>query len=172
MLNKKSLKYLAPFIVFFILVLLWHFAINPFGDDIYFKAYYPFLFNMDSSNFLYYRFTKWSWRLLIEFLLTILCEYPILWIIGDSILITLLAYLTPRLITKNFDEIENKNIYNLLGIILILIFIYSSYAALRSAGFIATSLNYTWPFIMGVLHLYLFKEYFYQKKETKHIKKL
>ena len=171
--NKNLITYI-PIIVFFILLLLGHTTLELFSDDIYFQSYFNSLLNFNSSNFLYFRFTQWSWRVLIEGALTILCTYPILWIIGDSILITLLAYLVPKLTIKNYNELNNndKIKYNIIGILLTIIFIYSNFSAIKSAGFIATTLNYTWPFIFGIINIYLFKEYFYEKKPIKMPKKI
>lgn len=174
MINKKSIITYTPLIVFLIILLIIHSSLNLFSDDLYFQSYYKVLFTLDSSNFLFFRFTHWSWRILIEGVLTFLCNYPVLWIIGDSILIALLAYLVPKLIIKNYDEMSNKDKIkcSLIGILLTILFVYSNIQALKSAGFIATTLNYTWPFILGVLHIYLFKEYFYQKREIKTPKKI
>lgn len=155
--------------VFFIILLIGHLFVNIKGDDLFFASHFGEALLFDNTNFILYRFNEWSWRVIIESLSTVLCSYPMLWIISDSLLITLLSYLVPRFIIKNFDENENKLTYDFISIILVVIFMYSSYTAIQSAGFIATSLNYVWPFIFAIVHLYSVK--IYCQNDFKGIKK-
>ena len=161
------------YIVFLIILLVWHFRMNTFGDDLYFKLYYDSLFLPDGSNFIYFRFMEWSWRFIIEFVITILCRWPILWVIGDSVLFCLLSYLIPRIVINDFNKLnlDNRFLYIIISIVLTVLFIFCNFSAIKSAGYIATTLNYTWPFILAILHVYIFKEYFYQKKNISTIKK-
>lgn len=54
---------------------------------------------------------------------------------------------------------ENKLFYSILSCILCLSFIFSSHYALGSAGFITTTINYTWPLFSGLLAIYILKNH-------------
>jgi hypothetical protein len=162
--KKSFLKYL-PFIIFFAIIFTWHFTLPRFGDELAFAKVYH---NQNIFNYLYNDYEGWSSRLLIEFFLVPLAGLPrIIWNFFDSIVFLLIAVLIPKVIF-NMEKIDAKKsfIYNSLSCIFVLIYIFTTTSALDSAGYIATTLNYTWPLFFGLLHFYLLKKYVFHENNT------
>ncbi len=106
-------------------------------------------------SFVIERYDIWSSRILIEYILCHILQSPlILWWYLDSLIFTFIAILTYKLING-----ENKLFYSILSCILCLSFIFSSHYALGSAGFITTTINYTWPLFSGLLAIYILKNH-------------
>jgi len=162
--KKLFLKYL-PFVIFFVIIFTWHFTLPRLGDDITFAKIYH---NQNIFNYIYIQYETWSSRFLIEFFLIPLEGLPrILWNFFDSIIFLLIAVLIPKIIF-NMEKIEvNKSyIYNSLSCIFVLIYIFTTTNTLNEAGYIATTLNYTWPLFFGLLHFYLLKKYVFLGNNT------
>ena len=72
------------------------------------------------------------------------------------------------------EKIDEKKsiIYNSLSCIFVLIYIFTTTSALSSSGYIATTLNYTWPLFFGLLHFYLLKKYVFHENNTSIQQKL
>ena len=168
--KKSFLKYL-PFIIFFIIIFIWHFTLKPVGDEIGFaKVYY----NYNIFNYLSIQYETWTSRLLIDFFLVPLSALPrIIWIFFDSIIFLLIALLLPK-IMLNIGKIGEKKsfVYNSLSCIIVLIYIFTINHALASAGYIASTLNYTWPLAFVLLHFYLVKKYIFNENNTSTIQKI
>ena len=79
----------------------------------------------------------------------------------------LIAVLIPKVIC-NMEKIDEKKsfIYNSLSCIFVLIYIFTTISVLDSAGYIATTLDYTWPLFFGLLHFYLLKKYVFHENNT------
>jgi len=162
--KKSFLKYL-PFVIFFAIIFTWHFTLHRLGDEIAFAKVYH---NENIFNYLSAQYKVWSSRLLIEFFLVPLAGLPrIIWNFFDSIVFLLIAVLIPRILF-NMEKIDEKKsvIYNSLSCIFVLIYIFTTTSALDSAGYIATTLNYTWPLSFGLLHFYLLKKYVFHENNT------
>lgn len=97
----------------------------------------------------------------------------IIWIFLDSIIFLLIAVMIPK-IALNTGKINGKKsiIYNSLSCVIVLSYIYTISGGLYSAGYIATTLNYTWPLFFGVLHFYLVKKYVFFKNNLSKIQKI
>lgn len=138
---NKNLKKMLPYIIFFILLLVIHLFMNFSGDDTWFAKQ---LSNQTLFKFLNFRYHNWTSRLIIETLLTTLTRTSIyVWRILDTLIYTIGAYCIIKLINPK----KNKDMI-LLG--LALIFIYP-YEKISSAGWVATTLNYSWCFVGGML---------------------
>lgn len=165
--NAKKSLYLIylPFVIFFTIMLIWHFMLPPKNDDLWFSAKY---FEQNIFSYLEWRYETWTSRVLIEFFLLPLAGLPrMVWNFLDSIVFLLIAVLIPK-ITLNAGNINEKKlvIYNSLSCILVLIYIFTISSALSSAGYIATTLNYIWPLFFGLLHFYLVKKYLFNENNS------
>ena len=162
--KKSFLKYL-PFVIFFAIIFIWHFTLPRLGDDLMFgKVYHHY----NIFNYLSLRYEIWSSRSLIEFFVVPLTGLPrIIWNFFDSIVFLLMAVLIPK-IFLNMEKIDEKKsvIYNSLSCIMVLIYIFTTTEALASAGYVATTLNYTWPLFFGLLHFYLVKKYVFSENKS------
>lgn len=96
-------------------------------------------------DFLIHRYHEWSSRSLIEGLLILLTRFPILWRIGDTLICIAITVLLSRLFNPERSRIK-------YWIMLVCIFLFPI-AIIYEVGFIATSLNYSWPFAAALLAL-------------------
>ena len=84
------------------------------------------------------RYSNWSSRVIIEFILCLtLKTSKYLWILIESLMVTLVGYSISKIFTK-----ENKRSNNLMLVAMILIYPYS---IMHQAGWAATTINYMWP---------------------------
>ena len=170
-LKKKSI---FPLIILFILSLVLHSFYNFGIDDNYFATYFNQLFVLNNSNFLIMRFNTWSSRIFIEFFLSILAKFPVIWMVLDSVIITIISVLIPNLLIPNFKSLKDnkKKLYYLISCCLTLLFLYVNFVSFITPGFIASTLNYIWPFSFGLINLYLLKEYILTNNVQVHLKKI
>ena len=89
------------------------------------------------ARFLYERYELWSSRIAIEGLLILMARFPILWRIIDTLVSIAISLLLFRLV--NPEKSLKKNI------LLCAIWLVYPFHLTWEAGFIATTLNYTWP---------------------------
>ncbi len=143
-LNVERIRIFAkdnyPIIVFFILMCLLHAIMGFLGDDVKFAK---ILTNTPLLEFINQRYANWSSRIIIESFLVILSRNFILWKILDVILYSVGAYLLIK-----FVNTENDGNILLLGVLLFLMYPFFDMAG---AGWVATTLNYSWCFIFGVI---------------------
>lgn len=169
---KKYYKYI-PFIVFLILLLMYHWKlVVATADYPTFKTIiskHP-LFSLASDGYLGYRYATWSSRSLIEFNVGVLVSIPAeIWRILDSVIFVAIAVL----ISKMFVKKEESNLfYNLLACLLVGLFIISFSKVLESAGWLATTTNYIWPFCFILMHFYLLKDHVFKNKDATKFKKV
>ena len=166
--KKSSLLMYLPFLVFFVIVFLWHFRLIPAGDDLYFSRVY---YEQNIFVFLAWHYETWTSRLIIEFFITIFAGLPqIIWNFIDSVIFTLIAVIIPK-ITFNDTKINEKKslIYNSLSCVLVLLYIYTINGALWSAGYIASTITYTWPLFFMLLHFYLVKKYLFNENNLNNL---
>lgn len=146
----KNYLFLLPFLFLFLILLNWHHSIGLSADDLFF---YTIPQESDIISFVIERYDIWSSRTLIEYVLCHILQLPlILWWYLDSLIFTFIGILTFKLIDG-----KHKIFYATLSCVLCLSFIFSSYFALSSAGFITTTINYTWPLFSGLLAIYFKK---------------
>lgn len=131
----------SPFVLLGIGGLLLHvFLILNWGDDMYFRDTIH-LENLTLFSFLSIRYNYWSSRLIIEALLVLVAHSPILWWFLDTAILVLAAYSLNILLPK----MDKKSNY----LLVCLIFIYP-FIDMRTAGWIATTMNYIWPLSLGL----------------------
>ncbi|MDO5836442.1 MAG: DUF6056 family protein, partial [Methanobacterium sp.] len=168
-LNGKSVLVYLPFIIFFIIIFLWHFMIPSVNDDMSFGRMF---YEQNLLSSLSFHYENWTSRILIEFFLIPLAGLPrIIWNFFDSIVFVLIAVLITKMMWYK-EKNEKSLVYSFISCILVSIYIYTISPALHSAGYIATTLNYTWPLFFGLLHFYLVKEYIFTKKNLGPLKKI
>jgi len=132
---------LAPFVLLAVGGFLLHvFLILNWGDDAYFRnSLQPE--NVTLYSFLLNRYTTWSSRIIIEIWAIVINQVPILWWFLDTAILLLAAY-SLRLLLPKMDK---KATYFLVC----LVFIYP-FIDMRTAGWITTTMNYTWPLAFGL----------------------
>ena len=132
-------KYL-PFILFSVAVFFFHFFVKFNGDDLYFGVV------LNSNNifdWLGFRYNNWTSRLFIEFFLVIVSNMPILWIILDTFILTLGAIVIYKLLPdKKFAS---------MGWVICGLIACFPVGVHNSAGFITTTMNYSWVVVLGML---------------------
>ncbi|UYJ40215.1 MAG: hypothetical protein OGM15_11530 [Lachnospiraceae bacterium] len=140
--------------VVLILILLFfgiiHLYIRPvFCDDVKFRTQFINA-NYKIVNLLGKRYMQWSSRVVIEFVMYIMTVLPvIIWKILDILCIFVLY----KILSK---YVKNK-------ILLGLCICSYPFMHLGSAGWIATTTNYLWPFTAGLLAFYMLDKYFFDK---------
>ena len=126
-----NIKKYSPFILFAVLMLILHLKV---------------LSNQTLVDYLHYRYYNWSSRLIIDGILVILARLDmIIWKILDVIIYTVGVYYIIKLVNKNYSK---KIAY--LGVLLFLMY---PFYEMASAGWISTTLNYSWCFIIHTADL-------------------
>ena len=136
-----NIKKYFPFIIFAVLMLILHLVMGINGDDI---RYAKVLNNQGLIDFINFRYFNWSSRLIIDAFVIILARINmIVWKILDVVIYTFGVYYLIKLINKN-----NSKKIAYLGILLFLMY---PFYQMASAGWIATTLNYLWCFVFGMI---------------------
>lgn len=140
---------LAPFVLLAVGGLLLHvFLILNWGDDAYFRdSLKPE--NVTLYSFLVHRYANWSSRILIEICAIMVNQVPIIWWFLDTAILLLIAH-SLRLLLPSMDK---KTTYFLVC----LIFIYP-FIDMRTAGWVTTTMNYTWPLAFGLYAMIAIKK--------------
>lgn len=149
----------SPFILLGVGMFLLHiFLILNWGDDLYFK-------NAMHDNgftfllFLSMRYNQWSSRLFIETLLVLVAQAPILWWFLDTAIIILVAYSLHFLL----PDMTKGATY----LLVCLIFTYP-FVDMRTAGWIAATMNYIWPLGFGLYAMVSIKRILQGKEMKTH----
>lgn len=136
-----NIKKYFPFVLFVGAMLILHAIMGFNGDDI---KYAKVLANQSLVDYIHYRYYNWSSRVIIDGLLVILTRYNmIIWKILDIIIYTFGVYYIIKLVNKNYSK---KMAY--FGILLFLMY---PFYEMASAGWISTTLNYSWCFAFGII---------------------
>lgn len=131
----------APFVLLAAGGFLLHvFLILNWGDDVFFRdSIQPE--NVTLLSFLTERYFRWSSRLIIEAVMVFITHVPVLWWFLDTAIMVLAAHSLSRLLPK----MDKKTNY----LLVCLVFIYP-FIDMRTAGWIATTMNYIWPLAFGL----------------------
>ncbi len=130
--QKKGIYIWSAF--FGVSLILLHISIRIYtGDDNYFSTA---LNTTSFRDYLHGRYTQWSSRVIIEAILAYIAGNYIIWKACNIFMYALWAYSLYK-ITKSY-----------IGIIMGLTMLYPI-TDMLSAGWIATSLNYFWPLVLG-----------------------
>lgn len=137
---KNNVVYMLMFVAIFIV----HLNIEQTIDDIWFSK---ILDSYSIWGFISERYYTWASRSLIEAVLIVLTHCPIIiWQVLDSFVYVAIAWMLGKLIKENdyFVRIASCTFWMTYP-----------FVHMNSAGYIATTLNYTWP-LLGVLGAALF----------------
>lgn len=136
--KKKSFS----IVLFTIFIVLVHIYIQPvFGDEIHFRTKL-ISYNYDLISLLIWRWGHWSSRLFLEFPMYLLAVLPpICWKILDCFCFFVLFYILSKFTKQHLFLAVCLCSYPLIH--------------LASAGWIATTTNYLWPFTAGLAAFYL-----------------
>ena len=146
--DKEKYLFILPFIILFLVMLAIHMNMQlGFGDDAAFLSYSQepgFSLNRWLQN----RYATWSSRTLIEALLIIMVNLPlVVWRIADTAVIVISVVALTKLLMKR----EYRVYYS---VFFCLLFLMLPYRYMSMAGWIATTLNYMWPLAAGIIALY------------------
>lgn len=138
-----------PFLVYGILMFGLHLFLKPMHDDI---RYMQVLKNGTGNsifevffNYLANRYRVWSSRQVIEGVLIFLAPFPFLWKVLDTLLWVSIAHMFSR-----FFNSERRAALNWFIVCAMLSFPLKS---MSTAGWIATTTNYSWPLALGMFSL-------------------
>lgn len=153
--NLKTNFCLIYLFFYFLIALAFHLIFaQPFNDDFFFqeKAASATLF-----DFLKERYSTWTSRLLIETVLFLLFRINLIfWKFFDSLILTGIIY---YIIKLSIPE-QNKN----LAFTAILYFLLVPLKMFNSAGWVTTTLTYTWPFFTFMPFLLISKKIIERRK--------
>lgn len=156
--KKKIPKEYLPILVFAVIQLVYHILMRePESSD----AMWFFQNQLDAyslKDYLMTRYETWASRLLIEAVLVYISRNILLWKVLDWIFWVFLAWAFAGLFPKEHRE---RAAYLIVGFLLV----YPMWD-LRTAGWIATSVNYTWPLALGVFSLHGAAKAFYNEKTS------
>ena len=145
-----------PFVVLTLGMLIFHSTIKlGWGDD----HDYTMVLNKGNLNvipFIIHRYYNWSSRLIIESFLIILVHFQWLWRILDTAVMVIISVSISKLIPSS--DIRKSN-----WIIAGLVFIYPI-SHMNSAGWIATTMNYSWPLAFGLFSMIPIKKILFDEK--------
>lgn len=145
-----------PFVILTVLLLFFHACIHVgWADDEYFSKVL-IVNNINIFDWLFSRYNTWSSRLIIEFFLVLISSKHMLWKILN-LAIMLLGAIS---ISKLFSDKKSKTL-NFIICALIIILPENLY---HSAGWIATTLNYSWPLFLGLFSMIPIKKIIYSEK--------
>lgn len=154
-LKEKFNQFDKPTITFFFIMLVYHMLANiNYGDDVsYFQNVLAGSQDYigDTIRFSFERYNTWSSRTIIEIFVIYLAHLPhIVWRIADT-MIWMLLYSS----MINLLDIKTEKMRWSLTILLLLFpFKYTG-----TAGWICTSLNYTWPTALGLYFFSIVREW-------------
>ena len=141
---KQITSKYAVYIAMFIAIFIVHLNIEQMIDDLWFKE---ILDSYSVWGFIRERYYTWASRSFIEMVLIVLTHYPILiWQVADSLVYVLIAWLFGKIIKEDdsFVRLASCSLWMTYPFI-----------HMNSAGYIATTLNYTWP-LLGILGVVYF----------------
>ncbi len=152
MLQKEYL----PLLIFAVIQVVYHiFMREPEGSD----AMWFFRNQLDAyslKDYLMTRYETWASRIFIEAVLVYVSRNVLLWKVLDWVFWVFLAWAFIMLFPK---EKRETAAYVVVGFLLV----YPMWD-LRTAGWIATSANYSWPLALGVFSLHGTAKAFYGEK--------
>lgn len=140
---KYMFKKYFPFVFFIGVMLILHSIMGLNGDDI---RYAKVLANQSLVDYIHFRYYNWSSRLIIDSLIVILArQNMIIWKILDIVVYTFGVYYIIKFVCKNYSK-------KIAGFGILLFLMYPFYE-MASAGWISTTLNYSWCFAFGIISL-------------------
>lgn len=141
----KNNKFVFFCALIFLIIFCEHFFMNySIGDDGWFTEYGK----MNLLDYLSFRYTSWTSRLVIESVLVTMLKLPrIVFMVINSCMFVLMYYSSIRI--TNTEKNEKALI------LLFVLYITFPIKYFGSAGWYATMINYSWPLGLGLYCLYL-----------------
>lgn len=154
--DKRDILILSSLI--FIVMLTYNFSIKKmnFGDDAFFLKQFTQDFKSNYYEFLKFRYTEWTSRLVIETVLTQAVQHVFLWRIINAAAMTVVAVLPSLLF-----ESDNRRRGMVIGTGISLLV---PAASMNNAGWMATTTNYVWVMAAGLLSIWPIMNYVRGKK--------
>lgn len=156
--KKITQKEYLPLWIFAVIQLVYHILMRePENSD----AMWFFRNQLDAytlKDYLTARYENWASRIFIEAVLVYISRNVLLWKVIDWAVWVFLAWAFIMLFPK---EKREKAAYIIVGFLLI----YPMWD-LRTAGWIATSANYSWPLAFGIFSLHGTAKAFYKEKTS------
>lgn len=154
--KKIELKKYLPLLIFAIIQLVYHILMRePEGSD----AMWFFRNQLDAytlKDYLTMRYNTWASRIFIEGVLVYISRHMLLWKILDWAFWVIMAWAIIRLFPERKRE---KAAWLVVGVL----FVYPIWD-MRTAGWIATSVNYTWTLALAAFALHGVANTYYNKK--------
>lgn len=151
-LMKKNYDYILIYLLYFIPHLFMKFTC---WDDIAYRTYFE-EYNYNVFSFLARQYKYWTSRIFIEAAVIIFGWLPpIVWMIVDTLMIVLIYYSVTSLVKLVLREKQSDNKYRICQMLFFLSF---PYALMATAGWLTTTINWTW---MLALFLYSMKVLLY-----------
>lgn len=154
---KFILRKYRVFLIFFVYQLIIHLSMDFSGDDGIFSKV---LLDYNLIDFWNLRYYSWSSRNLIETILVIVAHFDInVWRFLDSINFTFIAIILAYFLNDN-----NNTKFQILICIMLILYPISQ---MSTAGWVATTINYSWPLTMMLIALIPCKKILNNKKMNK-----
>ena len=139
----------TPFIILLIMLVVIHCIIKlNYGDDLFFEKVlnenklFPWVID---------RYNTWSSRVIVESVLVIVMKFgAVFWKVLNIASLMLLAVSISKLLVE-----ENARRYNWIIVALVLAYPFKD---MSTAGWAATTINYTWPLSLGLYSLIIVKK--------------
>lgn len=144
---KKQFISNIPYYVLFFILLFIHIQLNvSTGDDVNFAIRAK---SMTFTDFNIYKYYNWSSRQLIESVLYFISVHSHVWMLLNSLVITIIAKLIEAIFCNHTIKMKilcciGTLIYPLID--------------MSSAGWMATTINYYWPLGALLINLYYLKK--------------
>lgn len=143
-----------PFVVFAFLMLVLHFGMKPFGDDLVYGEVFS---QQPVVAFMINSYYTWSSRIFIMPVAAFFAGQNFGWF---SAVDTFFYFLLPLMISKLFVT-ENKWENN--WIIVFLLACVPFVTMMDTAGWVITTIHYLWPAILGLVALYPLKKVYFKE---------
>lgn len=149
--RSSSFKLLLPFLFLFVAMLIVHFVSmdGGIGDDAFYASQ-----KLDGSyfGFIGMRYETWSARVLVELVVVIFSKLPfVFWQIADTIIMVVIGI--------ELSKIFNRRKSVALNWIIVLLVLIFPIETMSTAGWVATSIGYTWTLAAGLIVMQILKEF-------------
>ena len=157
--TKKEIDAIVPFALLFIAIFLRHINLDTdYSDDAWFRnIFMNQAFSVGAMiDFLYTRYQTWSSRVLIDGIAVVITHFPLAWKVLDTIVLLLIALLIPFVFGMQNHKSTAWSVC--AGMILY------PFSLFGTAGWIVTTVNYSWPFLAGLIGMIPFSLVWQGKK--------
>ena len=150
---RKHQKEIPYFIMFFCIMIIIHLCIREYSGDT--PAYFSKLLNKYTfKGAMSMRYRTWTSRIIIETPLLLISHnlHLFIWAVVDFLMVVLLLFSLMKLTHYKHNKI-----------VIVLILLYP-FIDMRSAGWVATTVNYLWPLALGCASFVLLDKLYHNEK--------